>query len=151
LARLKAQYLLTYYQFSKTLSNDKNLCNEFIRIYYGDDLLCPKCKSTKVYSRNKKPQIIDCSNKHCKNSFSAFTGTCFERNRIGFRKTLYVIYYFLGARPDERIAEPELAKQLNISKKLLNLLIQRVRKEISKPADIKNKYRRLINENETFS
>lgn len=133
------------------MSNDKNLCKKFIDIYYGDLLQCPKCRNTKVYSREKKPQIIDCSNKHCKNSFSAFTNTCFERNRIGFRKTLYVIYYFLGARPDERVTEPELAKQLNISKKQLELLIKKVKKEISKPTEIKNKYRKLINEHETIS
>jgi transposase-like protein len=135
--------LLTYHQFSKTLSNNRNLCKKFIEIFYENSLQCPKCQSDKLYTRKNKPQIVDCGN--CRNTFSIFKGTSLEKVRIGIRKFLYITYSRLIMVSDvgQRMEANELAKQLKTSTRSIKLLLKKLVNNL-KDSEIRNKYKKLL-------
>lgn len=81
---------MTFLEFIKRLPDEQDVIDDFIKIRYPGGLRCNHCGSSQVYVR-KNPKFFDCEK--CKNTFSVFKDTIFEKSTTDLRKWMYAIQF----------------------------------------------------------
>ncbi len=86
----------SYFELMDKLPTDEKFIEYFTDMRYPNGVKCNKCSSDKVYRKKDRQKHYACN--QCKNSFSIFHGTIFERSRISFRKWLYAIHVVINVK-----------------------------------------------------
>lgn len=115
---------LTFIDFLKRFPTEIDIIIYWIKLRYEETgLTCPHCGSDKIYHRPKNPKLFQCS--ACKNHFSIFTGSIFEKSSTDLRKWFYAIRIFLNGK--KGISGKQLERELGVTYKTAWRMLQQIR------------------------
>lgn len=96
----------------------------FIDIKYNDYVFCPHCgKMIEVNHRNDRPKLFNC--RFCKNTFSIFKGTIFEKSDSDLRKWFYAAYSLL--KSEKGFSAKQLQREIGVTYKTAWRMLNRIR------------------------
>lgn len=87
---------MKFLDFVEKFPTQRAIITHYIGIRYKNGVCCNHCNSPKVYQKNDRPKVFHCDG--CKNTFSIFKGTIFEKTRVDLRKWFYALHLFLNAK-----------------------------------------------------
>jgi len=114
---------MNFIQFLEKFPTEKAAIDHFITIRYGKEIACNHCGSFKVYPRHKYPKVFDCSD--CRNSFSPFKDTIFEKTSTDLRKWMYAIHLFLNGK--KGISGLQLQREIGVTYKTAWRMLKQIR------------------------
>jgi transposase-like protein len=114
---------MNFMQFLKKFPSQQAVIDHFITIRYGKEMWCNHCGSVKVYPRYKFPKAFDCND--CRNSFSPFKGTIFEKTSTDLRKWMYAIHLFLNGK--KGISGCQLQREVGVTYKTAWRMLKQIR------------------------
>lgn len=114
---------MNFIQFLDKFPNEKAVIDHFITIRYGKEVACHHCGSLKVYQRNKYPKVFACND--CKNNFSIFKDTIFEKTSTDLRKWMYAIHLFLNGK--KGISGLQLMREVGVTYKTAWRMLKQIR------------------------
>jgi transposase-like protein len=117
---------MNFIQFLNKFSNEKAVIDHFIYIRYGKKVACHHCGSLKVYQRKKYPKVFACND--CKNNFSIFKDTIFEKTSTDLRKWMYAIHLFLNGK--KGISGLQLQREIGVTYKTAWRMLKQIRIEM---------------------
>lgn len=118
---IKRIKIMTFLEFIKRLPDEQAVIDQFIKIRFPKGLRCNHCGSSQVYAR-KNPKFFDCE--ECKNTFSVFKDTIFEKSSTDLRKWMYAIQF------SQNIVKSISGKQLQREVQVTYKCAWRMRKQI---------------------
>lgn len=102
---------------------DEATCKAYYeQIRWGGNVVCPFCKSEKVYCTNRG---YKCANKECHKKFSVTVGTIFENTKISLR--VWFAAMFLISTSKKGVSSIQLCNQLGITQKTAWFVLHRIR------------------------
>ena len=87
---------MNFFEFIKQFPTEIACIEYFIKMRYSDKVSCNHCKSYKVSHRKNMPKVFRCN--ECKQDFSIFKGTIFEKSDTDLRKWFYAIHLLLNSK-----------------------------------------------------
>ena len=111
----------------KKFPEEKDVVDYYVHVRYGDIVVCPHCGSIKVYQRNTNVKVFDCGD--CKNTFSPFKGTIFEKSSTDLRKWVFAIHLFLNSK--KGISGLQLQREIGVTYKTAWRMLQQIRLAMS--------------------
>ena len=114
---------MTFMDLMKKFPTEKKVAEHFIEIRYSDGIACNHCGSVKVYPRKESIKIFDCN--ECKNSFSPFSGTIFEKSSTDLRKWMYAIHLFLNGK--KGVSGKQLQREIGVTYKTAWRMLHQIR------------------------
>jgi len=111
-------------EFNKKFATEKACIDHYLTIRYPKGVHCNHCGSPKVYQRTKRNKVFFCND--CRNTFSPFTGTIFEKSRTDLRKWFYAIHLFLNGK--KGISALQLQREIGVTYKTAWRMLQMIRK-----------------------
>jgi transposase-like protein len=115
---------MTFLELLNKFPTEKSIIDYFLKIRYRDIVYCNHCGSIKVYQMNKKPKEFYCND--CKNTFSPFKGTIFEKSSTDLRKWFFAIHLFLNGK--KGISGLQLQREVGVTYKTAWRMLQQIRK-----------------------
>ena len=115
---------MNFLEFNKKFATELDCINYFVQIRYGKNPTCNHCSSTKVRHRKDQPKLFDCTS--CKNTFSIFKGTIFEKSDTDLRKWFYAIHLFLNSK--KGISGYQLKREIGVTYKCAWRILHLIRK-----------------------
>lgn len=114
---------MNFYEFNKRFPTELACIEYFIKIRYNNKPVCRHCKSDTVYHKRTEPKKFQCTN--CKNSFSIFKGTIFEKSDTDLRKWFYAIHLFLNSK--KGISGYQLQREIGVTYKTAWRMLKKIR------------------------
>jgi transposase-like protein len=114
---------MTFIELMKKFPTEKSVVDYFINIRYPNGICCNHCGSTRVYDRDNNIKLFDCPD--CKNSFSPFKGTIFEKSSTDLRKWMFAIHLFLNGK--KGISGLQLQREIGVTYKTAWRMLQQIR------------------------
>jgi len=114
---------MNYQEFIKKFPDEKAIINYFTRIRYPQGVKCNHCGSGKVYHRTKEPKMYDCNS--CRNSFSVFKDTVFEKTSTDLQKWFFAIHMILNAK--KGISAKQLQREIGVTYKTAWRMLRQIR------------------------
>jgi len=114
---------MTFKELMQKYPTENKIVKHYLTIRYPDGVQCNHCKSTKIYMRSENLKLIDCS--ECKNTFSPFKGTIFEKSSTDLRKWFYAIHLFLNGK--KGISGLQLKREIGVTYKTAWRMLQQIR------------------------
>jgi transposase-like protein len=136
---------MNFFEFNKLFSTELDCINYFIKIRYGNAVRCNHCKSTKVYHKSRQPKLFDCF--VCKNSFSIFKDTIFEKSDTDLRKWFYAIHLFLNSK--KGISGYQLQREIGVTYKCAWRILKKIREAMSN-SETRDMFNGMIEVDETY-
>lgn len=105
---------------------DEEVCLAYLeQMRWGDDVVCPRCKSGKAYRFTDKIRF-KCS--ACQEHFTVKTGTAFGETKIPLLKWFFAIYLFTK---EGSLSSTKLSKTLKITQKSAWYMIEKIKNNVS--------------------
>lgn len=114
---------MTFWEFQKKFPTEESVIDHYIRVRYNGKAVCNHCGSIKVYRRKENLKLYDCND--CKNTFSPFKGTMFEKSSTDLRKWMYAIHLFLNGK--KGISGCQLQREIGVTYKTAWRMLQQIR------------------------
>jgi transposase-like protein len=114
---------VNYFEFQKKFPTENAVVEYFIKIRYPNGVYCPHCGSVKVYQETARKKVFHCND--CKNSFSPFKDTIFEKSTTDLRKWMYAIHLFLNGK--KGISGLQLQREIGVTYKTAWRMLQQIR------------------------
>jgi transposase-like protein len=124
---------MNFIEFIERFSTEKAVIDHFLKIRYKGTVKCNHCQSEAVYQRRKYPKVFDC--KDCKNTFSPFKDTIFEKTSTDLRKWFYAIHLILNGK--KGISGLQLKREIKVTYKTAWRMLQQIRKAMGNGQDDK--------------
>ncbi|MBZ0167785.1 MAG: IS1595 family transposase, partial [Candidatus Omnitrophica bacterium] len=103
----------TIQEFFKRFPNDDACLAHLMKVRYGAEIVCPKCKKHGKFHKIKKMPAYSCQ--WCGNHVHPMVGTPFEKSRTPLQKWFYAMYLFTTSR--HGVPAKELQRQLGVTYK----------------------------------
>jgi transposase-like protein len=120
---------MNFLEFNKKFPTELACINHFIQIRYSNKVQCRHCKSGKVFHRQDAPKQFQCG--ECKNSFSIFKETIFEKSDTDLRKWMYAIHLFLNSK--KGISGYQLQREIGVTYKTAWRMLRQIRLAMGNP------------------
>lgn len=115
---------MTFFDFMEKFPTEKSVIKYFLKIRYNNALVCPHCGSkVHVQHRNDKLKLCNCHN--CKNTFSPFKNTIFEKSTTDLRKWFYAAHLFLNSK--KGISGLQLQREIGVTYKTAWRMLKQIR------------------------
>ena len=114
---------MTYMELSEKYPTERAVISHFLTIRYPNGATCNHCGSTRVYQERKYPKSFHCND--CRNNFSPFKGTIFEKSSTDLRKWMYAIHLFLNGK--KGISGLQLQREIGVTYKTAWRMLQQIR------------------------
>lgn len=113
---------MNFQEFKKKFPSEPKIVEYFCNIRYGEDFNCRHCGSTDIYATydNRKMQCPA-----CKNTFSVFAGTIFEKSSTDLKKWFYAIHLFLNGK--KGISALQLQREIGTTYKTAWRMLRQIR------------------------
>jgi len=109
--------------FMKKFPTEKKVVEHYFTMRYPKGIECNHCGSPKVHKRKENIKVLDCND--CKNTFSPFKDTIFEKSSTDLRKWMYVIHLFLNGK--KGISGLQLKREIGVTYKTAWRMLQQIR------------------------
>lgn len=137
---------MTYIQLQQKFPTQQSIISHFIHIRYPNGLACPHCNSSqKVSLRNDRLKFANCNN--CKNTFSIFKGTIFEKTSVDLRMWFYAINLFLNAK--KGVSGLQLQREIGVTYKTAWRMLHQIRTAMGNE-NLKNSFSLIVEVDETY-
>ena len=136
---------MNFLEFNKKFPTEIACINHFVQIRYQGQINCRHCGNSKVYHRQDEPKKFQCN--ACKNSFSVFKDTIFEKSNTDLRKWMYAIHLFLNSK--KGISGYQLQREIGVTYKCAWRMLKQIRLAMS---NVQNKefIGNLVEADETY-
>ena len=114
---------MNFLEFNKKFPTEIACINHFVKIRYQGKINCRHCGNSKIYHRQDEPKKFQCT--ACKNSFSVFKGTIFEKSATDLRKWMYAIHLFLNSK--KGISGYQLQREIGVTYKCAWRMLKQIR------------------------
>ncbi len=113
---------MNFQEFKKKFPSEPKIVEYFCNIRYGNDFKCRHCGSSDIYATydNRKMQCPA-----CKNTFSVFAGTIFEKSSTDLKKWFYAIHLFLNGK--KGISALQLQREIGTTYKTAWRMLRQIR------------------------
>ena len=136
---------MTFMEFMKKFPTEERVVEHYLTIRYPDGLHCNHCGSIKVYARKGKIKLLDCND--CRNTFSPFKGTIFEKSSTDLRKWMYAVHLFLNGK--KGISAMQLQREIGVTYKTAWRMLQQIRIAMGN-AEAKEFFDTIVEIDETY-
>jgi transposase-like protein len=120
---------MNFFEFNKKFPTQLSCIEAFIKHRYNNKVKCHHCQSSKVFHRKDFPKKFDCIS--CRNSFSIFKGTIFEKSDTDLRKWMYAIHLFLNSK--KGISGYQLQREIGVTYKTAWRMLKQIRIAMGNP------------------
>ncbi len=124
---------MTYREFQNRFASENAVIAHFISIRYPNGATCRHCGNAKIYHRADFPKVFQCQ--ACKNQFSIFEGTIFEKSRTDLRYWFYAIHLFLNGK--KGISGLQLQREIHVTYKTAWRMLRQIRLAMGNEKDRK--------------
>jgi len=113
---------MNFQEFKKKFPSEPKIVEYFCNIRYGNNFKCRHCDSSDIYATydNRKMQCPA-----CKNTFSVFAGTIFEKSSTDLKKWFYAIHLFLNGK--KGISALQLQREIGTTYKTAWRILRQIR------------------------
>ncbi len=113
---------MNFQEFKKKFPSEPKIVEYFCNIRYGNNFICRHCGSADIYATydNRKTQCPA-----CKNTFSVFAGTIFEKSSTDLKKWFYAIHLFLNGK--KGISALQLQREIGVTYKTAWRMLRQIR------------------------
>jgi transposase-like protein len=117
------------FSFFEKFPTEESVIKYFIQVRYPDGATCPHCGAVKhkIYRQKNTPKLFDCQN--CKNTFSIFKDTIFEKSDTDLRKWFYAIHLILNSK--KGISGYQLMREIKVTYKTAWRMLKKIREAMS--------------------
>jgi transposase-like protein len=136
---------MTLKELKKTFKTEKEAIDYFIEKRYKGVVACPHCKSTKNYHYDDRPKVFYCES--CKNTFSPFKFTAFEKTHIDLRDWFHVINGLVNRRMG--FAGCEVQRELGVTYATAFRMLKKIRIAMGN-REILKKFEAIVEVDETY-
>ena len=136
---------MTFFEFNKRFGTEKAVVDYFIKVRYPNGICCNHCGSIKTYPRTESIKAFHCND--CRNTFSPFKGTIFEKSSTDLRKWFYAIHLFLNGK--KGISGLQLQREIGVTYKTAWRMLQQIRKAMGN-AENKEFFDTIVEIDETY-
>ena len=137
---------MTIFELLKKFPTENSIIEYFIKARYGETVICPHCGHViEVKNRNGRPKLFNC--RFCKNTFSIFKGTIFEKSDTDLRKWFYAIHLFLNDK--KGISAKQLQREIGVTYKTAWRMLHKIRKAMSN-TDMSKAFEAIVEIDETY-
>ena len=113
---------MDFFAFTHKFPTEKKIIRHFIKIRYGNKVVCPHCGSHHVGQHHNEKFFI-CHK--CNNTFSIFKGTIFEKSTTDLRKWFFVLNMFLNAK--KGISACQVQREIGVTYKTAWRILKQIR------------------------
>lgn len=137
---------MTIFELLKKFPTENSIIEYFIKARYGETVICPHCGHViEVKNRNDRPKLFNC--RFCKNTFSIFKGTIFEKSDTDLRKWFYAIHLFLNDK--KGISAKQLQREIGVTYKTAWRMLHKIREAMSN-TDMSKTFEAIVEIDETY-
>lgn len=137
---------MTIFELLKKFPTEDSIIEYFIKARYGETVICPHCGHViEVTHRNDRPKLFNC--RFCKNTFSVFKGTIFEKSDTDLRKWFYAIHLFLNDK--KGISAKQLQREIGVTYKTAWRMLHKIREAMSN-TDMSKAFEAIVEIDETY-
>lgn len=137
---------MTIFELLKKFPTENSIIEYFIKSRYGETVICPHCGHViEVKHRNDRPKLFNC--RFCKNTFSVFKGTIFEKSDTDLRKWFYAIHLFLNDK--KGISAKQLQREIGVTYKTAWRMLHKIREAMSN-TDMNKAFEAIVEIDETY-
>lgn len=137
---------MTIFELLKKFPTENSIIEYFIKARYGETVICPHCGHViEVKNRNGRPKLFNC--RFCKNTFSIFKGTIFEKSDTDLRKWFYAIHLFLNDK--KGISAKQLQREIGVTYKTAWRMLHKIREAMSN-TDMSKAFEAIVEIDETY-
>lgn len=137
---------MTIFELLKKFPTESSIIEYFIKARYGETVICPHCGHViEVKHRNDRPKLFNC--RFCKNTFSVFKGTIFEKSDTDLRKWFYAIHLFLNDK--KGISAKQLQREIGVTYKTAWRMLHKIREAMSN-TDMNKAFEAIVEIDETY-
>jgi transposase-like protein len=123
---------MNFFEFNKKFPTEQACVEYFIKTRYKDGIKCNHCGSQKyVYRATHNKKCFVCH--ACKNGFSIFAGTIFEKSSTDLRKWMYAIHLFLNGK--KGISALQLKREIGVTYKTAWRMLKKIREAMGNDDD----------------
>ena len=139
---------MTFFEFLEKFPTELACIEYYIKVRYGNEVKCNHCGCKhSVYHIAKYPKNFICFN--CKNTFSIFKGTIFEKSCTDLRKWLYAIHLILNSK--KAISALQLKREIGVTYKTAWRMLHKIREAMKNEKNDNNQDNDNNNDNGGFS
>ncbi len=135
---------MTFLEFIKRFPDEQAVIDHFIKIRYPKGLRCNHCGGCQVYAR-KNPKFFDCEG--CKNTFSVFKSTIFEKSYTDLRKWMYALHLFLNGK--KGISGKQLQREVGVTYKCAWRMLKQIREAMGNK-ETRKTFEAIVEIDETY-
>ncbi|WP_308511035.1 transposase [uncultured Treponema sp.] len=115
---------MTFFDFMEKFPTEKSVIEYFLKVRYNNALVCPHCGS-KVHVQHRSDKLKLCNCHNCKNTFSPFKNTIFEKSSTDLRKWFYAVHLFLNSK--KGISGLQLQREIGVTYKTAWRMLKQIR------------------------
>jgi transposase-like protein len=143
--RKRGIVIMTFLELMKRFPTEKSVIKHFISVRYPNGITCNHCGSKKVYQETERLKSFHCND--CRNNFSPFKDTIFEKSSTDLRKWMYAIHMFLNGK--KGISGKQLEREVGVTYKTAWRMLQQIRLAMGN-AESKEFFDTIVEIDETY-
>ena len=136
---------MTFMELMEKFPTEKSVIEHFLTVRYGESASCNHCGSGKVYTCSESIKIFHCIS--CRNTFSPFKNTIFEKSSTDLRKWMYAIHLLLNGK--KGISGMQLQREIGVTYKTAWRMLHQIRKAMGN-AENKEFFDTIVEIDETY-